>query len=156
LACESQNLRVTATDISRGALAVAQQNAARHACLDRLEFVEGDGLTPVMERAGGFDLIVSNPPYVRRDDPSVDWAVSRYEPEEAVFAGASGLEMYQKLLRDSGDLLRPGGWLVVELGFDVLDDVAALARELGWRLVELVTDLAGVNRCAVLQRALEA
>jgi hypothetical protein len=46
--------------------------------------------------------------------------------------------------------------LVVELGFDVLDDVAALARELGWRLVELVTDLAGVNRCAVLQRALEA
>ncbi len=152
LALENQRVRMTATDISEAALDVARANASRHGCLDRIEFLVGDTLEPVRTRLGQFSLIVSNPPYVSVDSEQVDVSVALYEPRQAVFAGPSGLEIYFKIFDQARALLRPGGFLILELGYGVLSGVRAAGEQHGWILDSVAEDLAGIDRCAVFSR----
>lgn len=153
LAAERPRLRVTATDISRRALAVAGHNAARHGCESRIEFLEGPNLTPLEGRATRWDLVVSNPPYVAtagRD--RVDRSVAAYEPGTAVFAGPDGLEMYETLLKGCPTVMTPSSPLVLEIDAGARRRVCRLARRRNWRAVETRRDLAGIERCLVLVR----
>lgn len=153
LAAERPRLRVTATDISRRALAVAKRNAARHGCESRIEFLEGRGLTPLEGRGARWDLVVSNPPYVPTADRGrVDRSVAAYEPVAAVFAGPDGLEMYETLLKGCPSVMTPSGPLVVEIDAGARGRVCRLARRWSWRGVEVRRDLAGIERCLVLVR----
>ena len=153
LAHHNPNLTITAIDISPTALETAKQNAETHSCLGRIEFHESSMLTAVKERAGGYRLIVSNPPYVGfQDKAEVEPSVRKYEPREAVFSGQSGMEAYLQLFAQSEQLLKPGGWLVLELGANSLQPVISLGKQKNWRLNQAHSDLAGIERCAVFQR----
>lgn len=153
LAAERPQLRVTATDISRCALAVARRNAARYGCESRIEFLEGRNLTPLEGRATRWDLVVSNPPYVpTADRDRVDRSVAVYEPGAAVFAGPDGLAMYETLLEGCPSVMTPTSPLVLEIDAGARGRVCRLARRRHWRSVETRRDLAGIERCLVLVR----
>jgi release factor glutamine methyltransferase len=97
-----------------------------------------------------FDVVVSNPPYVaERDRPTLSREVRR-EPETALFAGDDGLDIYRRLIPAAARVLRPGGLLAMELGYDSLPGVLQLLE--GWDDVETRLDLAGITRIALARR----
>ena len=156
LACEEPRVVVTATDVSPIALRVARQNAKKHHCVDRVEFREGQTLNPVKDRLGYYHLVVSNPPYVSRQERTrVDASVDKHEPHEAVYAGESGQEIYKQLFSEAQKVLRAHGKLVVELGEGAGQGIFQLAQEKGWVLEDLRKDLAHIDRCAIFARPVE-
>jgi release factor glutamine methyltransferase len=145
LGLESQAC-VIATDISFEALQVAHDNARRLGA--RVEFIAGD-LIAAFRCA---DIIVSNPPYVPATDrAALQREVRDYEPHVALFAGDTGIEIYQRLIADAPRVLRDGGHLILELGFKLPDPVRGKLGE-GWSDVRLIPDLAGIPRVLVAQR----
>ncbi len=132
--------RVIATDISSAALSVAraqQFSAGVHFLLSNLVDAFRDH---------SIDVLVSNPPYVpRTDQPALQREVRDYEPHVALFAGPTGLELYERLIADAARVLRPGGWLLLELGYNSLDAVRAML-ERGWTEITAIPDLAGFPR----------
>ena len=95
--------------------------------------------------SGSMDLIVSNPPYVPvAHREGLQREVRDFEPHVALFAGQTGFELYDRIVADAPRVLRPGGWLIMELGFTSLDHVQALLA--GWDSVRVVPDLAGIPR----------
>ena len=151
LARERRRARVTATDISTAALAVARRNATRHGVADRVGFHDTRGLNGL---PGPYDLIVSNPPYV----PELEMArlapeVARYEPASAVCGGPDGLDPARELMPAATSRLRAGGWLVMEIGAGQDAAIADLvARQPELSLVEIRRDLQGTPRAAVMRR----
>lgn len=133
---------VWASDISLAALAVAAENARRLGA--EVRFLAGDVTEAVAGRS--LDLVVSNPPYVPLNEQAgLQREVREWEPRLALFSGPAGLDMYRRLAADAARVLRPGGWLVLELGFKT----AAPVRELlaaSWEDVRIVPDLAGFER----------
>ncbi len=141
LALETQ-ARVFAADISRDALRVASANAARLGAL--VGFVACDLCDPIAGRS--LDVLVSNPPYVPRGDESgLQREVRDYEPHVALFAGPTGVEMYERLATEAARVLKPGGWLLVELGYNSLQAVKDMLRS-SWDDVDVRSDLAGWPR----------
>ncbi|MEJ2146605.1 MAG: peptide chain release factor N(5)-glutamine methyltransferase [Acidobacteriota bacterium] len=149
LACERPDCSILATEISPVALQVARSNACRLGVGEQVDFRLGSVLEPVGTE-GPFDLIVSNPPYVSHQDPRVTTEVRENEPREAVFSGATGLEIHGELFRQALPLLKPGGKLVIEIGAGQYASVSSLAENRGWRLSSVRKDLAGLDRCLVL------
>lgn len=145
LASERPRCRVTATDVSATAVASARANTARLGLSERVEVLHGSWFEPVAGRR--FDLIVSNPPYIATDDSRVEPAVRRYEPPEALFSGASGLEALQTIAAEAPRHLVPGGWLVVEHGDTQGEAVRGLFTGAGFAAVQTHRDLAGRDRC---------
>jgi len=156
LSRELPNAEILATDISPDALAVARRNATRHGVEARVHFVECDLLGAFSESPLPFDLIVSNPPYVGRNEAGeLAREVRDHEPHAALFGGATGVEMYARLVEQAGALLRPGGILVIELGYNSLEHVRAIfEKQIGWRNVATTLDLAGIERVMAAERAL--
>lgn len=144
--------RVLATDVSLPALAVAAENARRHRAA--VEFVACDLLSCFA--AASLDLVVSNPPYIAEDEfAALPREVREHEPRLALLAGRDGLDAYRRLVAEASHVLRPGGWLVLELGWKVLDPVRAmLARD--WEDCRVWSDLAGRPRVLAARRAQEA
>ena len=139
--------RVTATDVSTEALDVARQNA-RQLEIPNVEFLAGDWVEPV--RARTFNVVLSNPPYVRADDSALE--ALHCEPRNALAAGDDGLDAIRILARDCGALLEPGGMLLIEHGADQRDSVAALLRAHGWTDIACHTDYAGLPRVTAARR----
>ncbi len=161
LAYELPHAEIFATDISAAALEVARRNAARHAVADRIHFLQTNLLDGLSDQAanGGkklrhFDLIVSNPPYVAREDSAqLQREVRDHEPHEAVFGGPTGVELYARLIEEAGNLLRTGGILALELGYNSAEHVRAiLAEQKCWRNVTFTNDLAGLPRVVAADR----
>ena len=131
------------------ALAVAADNARRLGAPVRL--VACDLLSALA--AGAMDLIVSNPPYVPlAERAGLQREVRDFEPHVALFAGPTGFEIYERIVADARRVLRPGGWLVMELGFGTHDRVLAMLGA-GWEEARLVPDLAGIPRVAAARAA---
>jgi release factor glutamine methyltransferase len=145
LAKEFPQAEIHATDISSAALEIARANAARLQFESRVQFHQTD-LLQGFEREE-FDLVVSNPPYVgESEEDQVQLDVRKYEPRNAVFAGATGLEVIERLIPQARRSLKPGGWLVIEIS----GTIAEQARELlsGWNDVQVMKDLQGIPRVA--------
>jgi release factor glutamine methyltransferase len=139
------NVEVVATDISVAALAVAAKNA-KHLNA-RVEFLACD-LASAFPPAS-MELVVSNPPYVAlADAPELQREVRDHEPHVALFAGETGLEIYARLVKEAERVLRPGGALVMELGFKTSEPVRAMLGPL-WQEVQILPDLAGIPRVLV-------
>src|SRR5258706_235372 len=133
---------VAGTDISAAALAVAAENGRRLGA--RADWVQCDLISAIA--AASVDMVVSNPPYVPLDDRAgLQREVRDYEPEVALFAGPTGFEIYERLVTDAARVLRPGGWLVLELGYTSKDRVTAMLGA-HWRDMRVVPDLAGIPR----------
>ncbi len=117
---------VVAVDVNDHALAVARRNAERHGVADRVTFAAGD-LYAGASAAGQFDAILSNPPYIRSSDlPALAAEVRDHEPRAALDGGPDGLAVFDRLIAGAADRLAPGGWLLVEIGFD--QEAEALRR----------------------------
>lgn len=142
LAHERPGWRVTGSELSPGALAVAGDNAR---ALDlNVTFVEGDGLNPF--EGERWDLIVSNPPYIRDEDPHLLQGDLRHEPRGALAAGTNGLDVIRPLVARAPQHLNPGGWLLLEHGYDQADAVAELLADAGFRDCFMQRDLTGTPR----------
>lgn len=138
----ASDARVYACDISADALSVASDNAHTHSA--RVQMVRSDLTSAFACRS--FDLVVSNPPYVKESDrEGMQVEVRDFEPALALFAGASGSEIYRRIFDDAPRVLKPGGRLVLELGHDSLETVTSLAAS---RFDDVVIrdDLAGIQR----------
>lgn len=136
--------KVWAVDASKDALAVARANAARLHL--GVQFIASDWLQAVdAQRTDRFDLIVSNPPYVAEDDPHL--AALTHEPLSALTSGADGLRDIRQIIAQAPAYLAPGGWLLLEHGWDQAAAVQTLLREAGFVQVQSRRDLGGIERC---------
>ena len=138
-----------ATDISPAAAAIAAGNAARMQA--RVNVVVCDLMDAIAPAS--IDLIVSNPPYVPLTQrEGLQREVRDFEPHVALFAGQTGFELYDRIVFDAPRVLRPGGWLVLELGFTSLDHVLAILAD--WSTPRVVPDLAGIPRVIAARMAI--
>ena len=150
LADEVPAARVTATDLSSDALEVAKQNAERHGVGARVSFLNTSYLDGV---PGTFDLIVTNPPYVRDGDKPALARDVRHEPEMALFGGPDGLRDVAGVLDAAVEKLMPGGWFVMEFGYGQEDDIRRLVEaRRALRLDRIRNDLQGIARTAIIQK----
>ena len=144
LALEIPPAQVFAADISEVALRVARVNAASLGA--QVGFVCMDVLDAV---SGRFDFIVSNPPYVRRDDISrLQREVREHEPHVALFSPEDELAIYRRLVRSAGEMLNPSGQLLMEVGIGMDEPVLALFDE-KWEKLPTKTDLQGIPRTII-------
>ena len=148
LAHARRDAQVTATDISEAALIVARKNAATHAVT--VQFIQGDWFDQV---DGKFDLVISNPPYIAASDPHLLQGDLRFEPRTALTDEANGMMHIGCIIDGAASHLKPGGWLLLEHGYDQSAAVRALLKKAGWQQIQSWPDLAGIERVtgAVLQ-----
>lgn len=136
--------QVTAVDTSSPALALARENAA---ALDvEVEFLHSDWFSALGGRR--FDLIVANPPYVAGDDPHLRQGDLRFEPRAALAAGADGLADLRRIVGAAPKYLRPGGWLLLEHGYDQIEACRDLLLNTGFAELVFRADIAGLPRIA--------
>ena len=143
---------VTAVELSEEALPYLRKNAAALSG-GVVRVVAADVLAP-LPAMRDCDLIVSNPPYITDADMAALPPEVRREPEMALRGGADGLRFYRALTKSAFSALRPGGWLLFEIGYDQGESVPALLTAAGYQEVFLQPDLAGVPRCAGGRRPL--
>jgi len=137
-------LQVHAVDLSLDALTVAQTNAQRLQL--EVRFSQGAWFAGLADHAPRFDCIVSNPPYIAERDPHL--AALTHEPAQALSSGADGLDDLRQIVTQASAHLKPGGWLLLEHGYDQAPAVRQLLTEAGFLQVQSRCDLAGIERCS--------
>lgn len=137
---------VILTDISEGALKVARENAQKLGA--KVEFLQGSTLEPLQKRNRQVDLLISNPPYISKDEwDLMDKSVQEFEPKTALFASNQGLSIYEKLLKESPTVMNDEGCILLEIGFSQSNPVKQLISQVyPQATVETWTDFNGLNR----------
>ena len=133
---------VTAADVSREALALARENAARHGVT--IEFLPSDWFEGLSGRR--FDAIVANPPYVATSDPHLELGDARFEPLRALVAGPTGLECIETIVAQAPGCLDRGGWLMLEHGYDQAPRCRELLARARFEEIRSTRDLSGIER----------
>lgn len=151
--------RAVATDVSTGAIEVARKNAVRHGVLDRVEFLEGDMLAPLLANpttgaVESLEYLVSNPPYIPDDEwpDKVGINVREHEPHVALRGGVDGLDFVRRLLVDGPALVKHGGLVLIEVADSRAKEAAELARGAGLKNVRVVRDHEGLDRVVMGER----
>jgi release factor glutamine methyltransferase len=147
--------RVIATEISWQALGLARENARAQSVTSQILFVLGNLLSFVkVGEEGTLDLIMSNPPYIRKTDiDKLQPEIRDFEPREAIDGGVDGLDFYRQLLVDAPPYLRGGGWLVLEIGADQGKDILSLSEQIGgFKDAKIVPDYSGKSRALIAQK----
>jgi len=147
IAHSRSDVRMSALDVSAEALQIASTNAQRHVC--QVEFLRSDwydalGADPARRQA--FDMIVSNPPYIVGGLLLVKQGDLRFEPLGALTDHADGLSALRRIVDDAAQYLKPGGWLLMEHGYDQAPAVRALLAAAGFTQVQSWRDLATIER----------
>jgi release factor glutamine methyltransferase len=149
VAHQHKGARLTAVDVSAAALAVASRNAAKHKLSQPIRFLQGDlfALLPAEER---FDFILSNPPYIAREDlPELPVGVRDYEPRQALDGGPGGYAVFRCLVEQARNWLRPGGYLIVEIGSPQEEMARQQVASCGYELGKTIRDGSGHPRVLV-------
>ncbi len=123
---EEARLKVFASDISKEALEVAKMNAEANGA--EVSFIEGSMLTPFIEKGIRLDILVSNPPYIPKEE-TIEASVYDYEPHVALFGGQDGLRFYREIFENAEKVLKKDGMMFFEIGYDQAERLTALARE---------------------------
>jgi release factor glutamine methyltransferase len=154
LAYEHPRHRYLGTDRSSEALHVARSNARRHGVDGCIDWFCGDWDAPLAPRGPAFHLIVSNPPYIRRDDiDALQPEIRQFEPHGALNGSDDGLASLVRILESAYRHLAGGGTLALEMGHDQAADVRAAARRTGrYTPVRIIRDYAGQDRVAVMEK----
>ena len=144
LLAEFPELTGTGSDLSADALEVAKKNAERTGVSERCSFVRSD----LFEKTEGtFDLIVTNPPYIRSGDiPGLMAEVRDHEPRMALDGGTDGLDFYRRITEGAAAHLKEGGWLLAEIGFDQGEAVRSMFVEHQYKETQIRKDLSGLDR----------
>jgi len=152
LLCEVVHGRAMAIDKSPAALEIAKLNAQNLSVADRAAFVVSDCFSSLNSHDHKFDLIVSNPPYVAEAAlAGLQREVRDHEPMVALSPGPDGLSVIRRLIEDAPAFIKPGGHMLMEIGFDQGEAVTRLVNEGAWTLREIRPDLQGIPRIVVLQ-----
>lgn len=156
IAQQRQDLDVTAIDVSIGALAIAKKNAARHLSVNGITLLQSDWYSAITVQANKqeneqqngqkFSTIVSNPPYIVKDDRHLSQGDLRFEPIDALTDHADGLSAYRQIVSGAKTHLCEGGWLLMEHGYDQAQAVQELLAAHGFIEVQSWPDLAGILR----------
>lgn len=149
LAKERPEWAITAIDKSPNALDVARENATANE-IGHVDFHEGSWCSPLT--GSSMDIIVSNPPYIRSDDPHLKEGDVRYEPLTALISGTDGLVDIRTIARESLLTLKPGGWLLLEHGYDQGSAVQNILSMTGFTHIRTEADLAGHDRVSLAQK----
>jgi release factor glutamine methyltransferase len=145
LAKELPQAEIHATEISAPALGIARANAGKHQLDKRIHFHQTDLLNGIDENK--FDFVASNPPYVgESEEDQVQLEVRKFEPRNAVFAGHTGTEVIERLIPEAREVLKPGGWLVMEMSGSIAGRVEELLSD--WDSAKITNDLQGIPRVA--------
>jgi release factor glutamine methyltransferase len=145
--------KALAIDISEAAIRVAHVNAHRLGVHERIDFIVSDGFSSLTPRTQGFDLVVSNPPYVSLSAlQGLQREVRDYEPLVALKGGVDGLSIIRNLLKESSRYLKPGGCFLFEIGFDQGDAVREMVDMNVWDILDIHPDLQGIPRIVALRR----
>ena len=145
-----EDVKVTAADVSDKAIAVAKMNAQNAGVGKRMKFLAGDLFGSLRKGIGGtkFHMIVSNPPYIKRDViPTLQREVAEHEPMLALDGGEDGLDFYRRIIKEAPDYLKPNGLLFLEIGHDQGEEVCALAEDTDrFEDLQIIKDLPGLDR----------
>jgi len=151
LASEMPEATIEAVDIAPEALDVASANAERLGFARRIRFAQSDLLEIFLQSTAAFDLVVSNPPYVGKNEADkLQIEVRQHEPHAALFGGAEGLDIYRRLIPQAHQVLKTNGWLVMEIGYSQEQAIRDLLTE--WQDVHSVQDLQGIPRVMVARK----
>ena len=155
LAREFPDAKVYGTDTSENAIIYAKENAELN-CINNVTFLEGNLFDPIAELIArypspvAFDLIVSNPPYIRRDDiKNLQLEIKDWEPVEALNGGEDGLDYYRAIIPGAKGYLKEGGYLILEIGAGQSREGRRIAEEAGFINISLIKDYAGIERIFV-------
>jgi release factor glutamine methyltransferase len=133
---------------------VARRNASRHDVSERIQFLSGDLLLPLnaLGLDGKLDCVLSNPPYVaEREVPALQREVRDWEPRLALVGGLTGLEIYRRLLPQALRFLKPGGTLIMEIGYTMQASITELFDS-AWNLESIRDDFSGIPRIVIAQK----
>jgi release factor glutamine methyltransferase len=149
LLSELPTATAVAVDLAGAAVTAARQNAERHGVADRLELRQGSWFAPLAAEER-FDLIVSNPPYIGQDElATLAPEVREHDPALALDGGPDGLAAYREIVATAAAFLRPGGILLLEIGYQQGPAVRRLVQVAGFERVTLEKDMAGLDRMVV-------
>lgn len=141
---------VYASDISHHAVECCRRNIEKHGLESRMKLLQGDLLEPLFEEGleGRLDALVSNPPYISKNDmETLPLSVRGFEPHLALYGGGEGLDFYIKILKDAARLLKKGGLLAFEIGYDQGPALTKLIEDKGnYKNIRIEKDLAGLDR----------
>jgi release factor glutamine methyltransferase len=151
LAHELKNAQIIATDISQEAIKVASRNAQINDVANQISFLWGNLFEPV---SGKFDIIVSNPPYISKEEyDRLPTGVRDFEPESALLAGADGTAFHREIIKAGGIHLKPGGWSFMEIGAGQKEMVEYMLNESNlYDNIAFRDDYAGIERVAIARR----
>jgi release factor glutamine methyltransferase len=153
LAAHRPGAAIWAVDVSPDALAVARHNAARYDLDQRITFLQGDLLDPLIERGIQIDVIAANLPYIARGDLEA-LPVARHEPHLALDGGADGLALIRRLLAQAPPVLAPGGLIGLEIGAGQGSQVGAIAAAVfATARIDVIPDYAGHDRVVRIETA---
>lgn len=144
VAQQRPDLQVVAIDVSPAALHIAQKNALRHLPPQHLQLIQSDWYSAIAGQQ--FQTIVSNPPYIVKDDQHLRQGDLRFEPIGALTDHADGLSAYRHIIAGAGRHLKHAGWLLMEHGYDQSASVQSLLRQHGFSEIQSWPDLAGILR----------
>ncbi|NMM61559.1 peptide chain release factor N(5)-glutamine methyltransferase [Clostridium sp. P21] len=142
-----EDIKVKCSDISTTAYEVTSENIKRFELKDKVEVIKSDLLDYFIDNDEKFDIIVSNPPYIKNDViPTLMEDVKNYEPYEALSGGQDGLDFYRKITLQSLKLLNNNGFLLFEIGYDQKSSVSSILKKNGFTDIICIKDLAGRDR----------
>jgi len=145
LACEHENVRIVASDVSKEALSVAKENTKRYEQNQRISLIRGDLLSSFKNEI--FDIIASNPPYISEAEfVTLEPDVKQFEPRASLVAGEDGLYYIREIISGSKRTLKEGGWCVLEIGHAQRERVECLFNEYGFTEISSAKDLNGTHR----------
>ena len=152
VAMRVKDARVTLADVSQEALAVARKNAVAQKLSARVSCVHADALSDPAPFLGKFDMIISNPPYITRQEMwELPDSVRRYEPHLALYGGEDGLDFYRSIASRYHTALRPGGYLCFEFGAGQADAVCEILENNGYTVLERTRDYNDRERAVIAQ-----
>lgn len=154
---EIPDAKAIAVDISAAALQVAKENAARLKVSERLRFINADWFSAdfVQQINATFDMVVSNPPYIPTAQiADLDVEVKDYDPLFALDGGTSGFDSYRRIADIAPQLLKESGYILLEAGINQAEAIRNIFIQSGLKHVKTVRDLAGIERCVIMQKEL--
>ena len=150
--------RVTAIDISGDALSAAKENASTNSVSNRINFIQSDLFSVFEENnfdncLANYDIIISNPPYVRSGDINGLQKELTYEPGMALDGGGDGLDFYRRIIAEAGNFLKKEGRLFLEIGFGQREDIEKIVSAgNGFSIEEIIKDYSGIARVMIMRR----